>query len=239
MPSTSAISLITRALRLVGEVASEEVPTSAQAQDGFDALQDLMDAFKTQRYLIPSSLRTVTPLVAGTAFYTIGTGGTINIARPETIEWARLVQDNNSTPTLEVPLDILTDERWAKTPQKGQSGMVEAIYYDYAWNAGLGRIWVFPVPTTHTTSLVLYSPVAFPEFTDLQTTYTFPPGWNRVLRLKLAKALSAEYGRGFPNEEELAEAWADVKRVNQRPREMRSNYPDCERAGLYNILTDH
>ena len=236
---TSALSLITRALRVIGEVAGEEVPTAAQAQDGLEHLQDLMDALKTQRFMIPSLLRTVQSLAAFTQSYTIGAGGAINIVRPETIEWARLVQDTNAPIPLEVPLELLTDERWAKIPQKNQLGMAEALYYDYAWTAGLGKLYLFPVPQTGTTSLVLYTPVAFPEFASLQAAYTFPPGWNRVLRLKLAKALAPEYGRGFPSDEELAEAWADVKRVNQRPRELKNSYPDCERAGLYNILTDH
>lgn len=251
MPSTNALSLITRALRVIGECAGEEVPTAAQAQDGLEHLQDLMDGLKTQRLSIPSLLRSVTPLVANKDYYTIGRGQEIDVNCPQTIEWARLIQLTSVPIPIEVPLRILLDQEWASVPQKTlTSNYPQSIYYHHGWDTAPtstppaplmshGRIYVYPVPAQGLSSLVLYIPVAFPEFVTLQTSYQFPPGWNRALRLKLAKALAAEYGRGFPSDEELAEAWADVKRVNTRNRELRSDYPDTYRTRLrYDILSD-
>ena len=370
MVPTSALSLITRALRVIGECAAEETPDAAKLSDGFDHLQDLMDAFKTQRLMIPSLLRTVVPLSANVQAYTIGAGGMINIPCPTTIEWARLIQNSAITPHVEVPVHILTDQEYAHIRMKDFSSIyAQSIYFDHAWNSGLGTIYVFPIPnvgasaaplptpfqpqviavatipiptptpygyrvtalnangettpsdeavvtanrglstsgtsdynviawqavptatgykvyrttgavgsawtqppvliatagsaqfsetdaavpgtpatlpTTNTTGgsasqtqLVLYTPVPFPEFTNYATSYTFPPGWNRVLRLKLAKALAPEYGRPFPSEDELAEAWADVKRVNTRPRELRNDYVDTDwTRSVYDIYSD-
>jgi hypothetical protein len=238
---TSAYGLITRALRLIGEVAGEEIPTAAQATDGLEHLQDLMDSFKTQRLMVPVLLRTVTPLATSKPSYTIGTGGEINIARPETIEWARLVQDRNLLPVTEVPLQILKDQEWMDVRQKGLvSSYPQGIYFDHDWQAGLGLIYLIPIPSTGTSDLVLYSPVAFPEFSALHTTYTFPPGWNRALRLQLARELAPEYGRPWPPDLELAavNSLADVKRVNHRHRVLFSGYPDAERQRAYNIFTD-
>lgn len=248
MAVTSALSLIERALHLIGELAGEETPTAAMAQDGLDHLQDLMDNFKTQRLMIPALLRTVHPLTTGTPFYTIGTGGAINILRPETIEWARLVQDRNLLPATEVPLTILKDQEWIDIRQKDLvSSYPQAIYYDHTWQAhpalgppGVGRIYLYPIPSTSTSDLILYSPVAYPEFTTLATSYSFPPGWNRTLRLHLARELAPEYGRPWPPdlEQQATTAMADLKRVNTRPRVLFSGYPDAERQRAYNIFTD-
>jgi hypothetical protein len=130
---------------------------------------------------------------------------------------------------------------WTPAPVQIASALTVRSFNDVAAPGTPGAL----PPTTNTTygssltQLVLYTPVAFPEFTDYASSYTFPPGWNRVLRLKLAKALASEYGRVFPSEDELAEAWADVKRVNTRPRELRSDYPDTERTlFIYDILSD-
>lgn len=247
MAATSALSLITRSLRVIGECAGEEVPDAAKAQDGFDHLQDLMDALKTQRLMIPVLLRTQTPLVIGKASYTIGPGGDIDIPWPQTIEWARLIQNTGVTPPIEVPLRILSDQEWVAVRQKTMvSSYAQSIYFNHGWTTfvggsavNLGTIYVLPIPQVPQSALALYTPQAFPEFADLATTYVFPPGWNRVLRLKLAKALASEYGRDFPSEDELAEAWADVKRVNTRPRELRSDYPDTyQRLLRYDIQSD-
>ena len=62
MITVNALDLITRALRLIGQCAGEEVPTAAEAQDALEHLNDMMDAFQTQRLMMITSIRTVVPL---------------------------------------------------------------------------------------------------------------------------------------------------------------------------------
>lgn len=237
----SALSLITRALKFLGELAAEETPTASAAQDAWDHLQDLMDEWKTQRLTIPALLRTVKVLASGVPSYTIGIGGDINIVMPTVIEHATIIIDQAPVVTTEVPISVLSDQQWADMRQKLFTGAYpQGIYFDRVWDTGLSRIWVYPIPTGGApVSLVIYTPLAFTDFASLVQTYSFPPGYATALRLTLAKKLAPEYGRPWTGEMDLQmrTAVADMKRMNFRPRELTSSYPDVELARPFNIYT--
>ena len=217
----SANDFAASALKLIGVIDPTENPSAEDGETAFEALNDWIDSLGTQRRTIYFLARTAHTLVSGTASYTIGSGGTINIARPLWIEHARLILDTGATTPLESRLRVLDDDEYSAWPQKTyQSSYARAIWYDHNWSAGLGRVYPLPIPNVGTTQLVLYTPTALTEFADQSTNYTFAPGYRRLIKFNLAKELLAHYPGATPPENLLLlarQSLDDVKKGNFRP----------------------
>lgn len=240
----TATQLIYGALRLCKGGLSRPGRTASTEElaDGLSRLNDMIDAWGIERLTIYFVLRTTQVLSANVASYTIGSGGTINIVRPNAIEAARIIVDNTATPVYEAPIDVLTDEQWERTPQKDlTSPLSSGIYYDHNWSAGLARIYPWPVPTVATTTLVLYTLQALTAFADLTTNYTFPPGYAEALRLQLAIRLAPEFGglKDPSTRSDAILALARIKRGNIRPEEadLDNRTPGLRAADLWDYRT--
>lgn len=210
-------ALIARALKLLGVLGASETADSDDALDALDTLNDMVSGWKLDPGWMHAMTRVTKALTAGTASYTIGSGGSINVERPVDIISALLILDNTATTPTEVPLDVLTDQRWQGIPQKTMSGQPGAVFLDRAWTAGLATLNIWPVTSQSNQTLVLYVPgLPVASFADLTTDYTFPPGYGRALRYNLAKELAGEYGKAMlPSDLEIAAtSLADVHRAN-------------------------
>ena len=209
------------ALRLLNVIQPGEDPSAEDGQTAFDVLNRWVDWLGTQRQTIYFLTRTAHTLTASTASYTIGSGGTIDIARPVWLDHAGLVIDTGASPVTEVPIRVLTEDEYQSWSQKAlTSSLSGAVYYDHNWSAGLGRVYPLPIPDVGTTQLVLYTPTAITEFANQSTDYTFPPGYARAITYNLAGELTAYYPAATPppNLATLAaDSLADVKRANFRP----------------------
>lgn len=216
----SATDFGTRALQLLGVIDPTETPSAEDGAVAFAVLNDWMDALATQRQSIYTVARTTKALTSGTASYTIGVGGGISMARPLWIQNAGFVLDTTVTTPIEVPITVFTDDQWAAlTPKAQASSVVEGIYLDHGWVAGLSRLYVWPIPNVSTTQLVVYTPTALIEFADTSTDYTFPPGYKRAILYNLANELAPWYPATTPDPRIAAiakESLAAVKRGNWR-----------------------
>ncbi|HXG71327.1 MAG TPA: hypothetical protein VNJ04_12045 [Gemmatimonadaceae bacterium] len=230
----SALEFIASAMKSCGAIGEGETPTSEAAADGLIRLNDMLDSWGTQRLTIYTVARTVKPLTSGTASYTLGTGGDIAIVRPLWIEAAGVILDTGASPLTEVPIRLLTDQEWEQTAQKlFQSTLPVGVYYDHTWTAGLGRVYLWPVPSVDTTSLVLYTPTALTQFADLSTVYTFPPGYRNAIRRNLVLELAEEFGRAVTGVqlEQAQQTLGQIKRSNTRPSELGFDRGLSPRAG--------
>lgn len=237
----TALTLITSALRSIGVAATGETLTSDEATDGLARLNEWIDAMGAEGLTIFKQLRTAHTLTATTASYTIGTGGVINIARPVQIDRANLVIDTAATTPTEVPIAVFTDQQWAAISQKTlTAALIQGIYYDYGWTAGLGIIYPWPIPTVSTIQLVIYTPVALTELATTATTFTGPPGYLRFYRTNLAVELAPEYGVSVPDTllEAARESKAAVKRMNTRLSDLAIDPLWARTVGWYDITTD-
>lgn len=223
-------------------LALGQTPTGAESDDALIVLNLLADALGIERLLLYALTRTTTTLASGTASYTIGSGGSIDVARPTWIESAGLVLDTAATTPSEIPLPILTDDEYARVPQKTlQSSQPSAIWYDHGFDVdGYGLIYPLPIPDVATTQLVLYTPSgAVSQFADLTTAYTYPKGYGRALRKVLALELAPMYPMVTPSPflvRQAADAKAAIKMSNVRPDE-RACDPGLlsQRGGHWNI----
>lgn len=208
--------IVDSALRKIGVLAAGESPEYQDSADALDALNDLLDQWATERLEIYSITRTTWTIVSGTSTYTVGTGGTVNIARPVYIENLNF-QDTASTPTLEYKMNRLTDDAYAALPLKTlQATLPQSWYYNPTFPLGTLTFW--PVPTSATLQGVIYAATAVTEFATLQTTFTLPPAYRRMIRTNLALELATEYG--MPSDpglvQQASESKAAVKRANYR-----------------------
>ena len=113
----TANELITRALKTVGVLASGETASSDDVADALVVLNNMVDTWATERLTIYTVARTAFDLSASTQDYTIGTGGTFNIPRPQWIVAASIITDKDaaSAQKQELPISnaMTIGKRWA------------------------------------------------------------------------------------------------------------------------------
>jgi hypothetical protein len=213
----TANDFATRALQMLGVADAIDTISSEDADLALTVLNEWIDQLGTQRQAIYTVVRTTKTLANGTASYTIGTGGNIDIARPVWIQNVGLVLDTGASTLTEVPRRLFTDDEWASISQKSLgSGLISGVYYDYAWSSGLGTIYPWPVPNVGTTQLVLYVPTVLTEFANLSTSYTFPPGYERAIRTNLAMELTPYFpNRDRDNQLILQQALSSMLRIKR------------------------
>jgi len=217
----TANDFITRSLQLLGVADAIDTISPEDADLGLTVLNEWMDQLGTQRNAIFTVLQKTHVLENGTTSYTIGVGGTINVARPVWIQNARLVIDTGATTATTISIRLFTDDEWAQISQQSlKSSLARGIWYDHDWSAGLGKIYPWPVPNVGTTRLELYLPTTLVEFADLTTAYTFPPGYERAIRTNLAEELAPYYpNRGRDDAviiRQARTAMLRIKRANVR-----------------------
>lgn len=221
----TARTLITATLRSIRVLGIGDPLLAEDANDALNRLNDWIDALAAERLTMYFVQRSTKLLGNGIQSYSIGLGGDFNIPRPTHIEAANLILDTHAATPFEKPLHIWTDQRWQGCRQKTvASTYPTAIYYDHNWTDGLGRIYVWPIPTDcGLTELVIYTPVALREFDTLDTDYTFPPGYRRFIRTNFAGEIASEYGKTLTADQQMAarQSKAQVKRLNVRPGELR------------------
>ncbi len=230
-------------MRLIGAIQPGEVPSASEGQDALMTLNGMVGQWQTQRLTIFVEERQLFPLTSGQQAYTIGVGGDFNHARPLFLSRASIISNNNPDQPLELPMNLFSTQQWQQQiPTKNiDSALPTTIYYDYSWNAGLGRIYVWPIPNVTNVQICLYLPTAITEFAELAADYTYPPGYWDALVYNLAVRLCPEYGRKLPESVGAlaVETLGNIKRANLRIDEMAVDGALLKRtSGMYNYLSD-
>lgn len=215
MYTASGSALAKGALKDLGVLALGQEPTGAEGADLLELLNLVLDVMGVNRGLLYSIVRTTKTLASGTASYTVGSGGDIDIVRPLWIARAGLVQDTSASTPTEVPIDVLTKEQYADWPQKTeQATHPRAIWYDHAATSGLGRVSPLPIPNVDTTQLVLYTPGGqVSQFASLATEYAFAPGYAFMVRRLMAEALIPMFPQA--DAKSIAEVKASAARIRR------------------------
>lgn len=218
--SFNAYSLIQASLSDIGALSLEDggVPTAAQAQDGLNRLNAMISFLQTHNLTIPSVAREVFDLVANDGEYTIGTGGNFDTLRPMAIIGASVLL-TASSPDVEVPLAILTDDAWQRIRVKDlTSAQPTALYYNPTFSGNLGTINLWPIPDNATNDLVIYRNDQVTGFSNLTTAIQMPPGYFEALEFNLAVRLCVPY-RIEPTsdlKEHARASLASIKRQNYK-----------------------
>jgi hypothetical protein len=224
---STALGIVTSAMRKAGVLTKSESPSADEAQDGLEMLNDLIASNANDGLLVYARTLENFPLSGGVAEYTIGPSGTFNTVRPVFIVSAYV-----RIATVDYPLTVIQDVDYADISIKSIGSI--PYYLNYTNAFPLATIKLYPVPSANWT-LYLLSEKQLSSFT-LDQTVSLPPGWDRYLKNQLAIELSAEYGQQVPAEtvEIASKAIAAIKRGAARVKTM-DNY--MNNGGFRNIYT--
>jgi hypothetical protein len=228
--ATTARTLILSALRKIRAVSPEETPPAYQIENGLEALNDLLSSWAAERLLVYSIAQRTGALVNGTNSYTIGSGATFNLTRPQRIERAFIRISN-----IDYPLEIVTRDSYMGIPDKTAAGQPDRLYYDASYSQG--KVYVYPTPEqSYTLYMDNWEPLT--EFATSTTSYTFPLEYKLAIKTNLPLVLAPEYGKTVdPDLRELARtSKGAIKRLNHQPMTTRLDYFGT--AGRSHIETD-
>ena len=189
---TTVANLIDLAFRDSGVLG---VGQTAQAQDTTDALRRLnqmISQWQIRRWLV---YHLIDSSVAcdGSTYYTVGSGGQINIQRPDKLEYAFIRQTVSSSPNqIDWPLEILTAyEDYARIEIKGLAAAPSSyLFYDSGYP--LGKIYPWPLPNSQYSVHILTKAV-LQAFATTADTVLLPPEYEDVIYLNLALRLRMAY----------------------------------------------
>lgn len=188
----TALSLIAGAMRLLGILQPGEVPSADDAADGFDRLNELLDAWRAERLMIPIVAGYSKPMTANKISYTIGVGGDFTAPWPHSIQTATYHRPGVS-PLREYSLAILDDQAWGRYQLKTQSGSTPSVVYLIP-SMPLASLNVSPVPDgSLALTLNLYLPQPIDSFVDLYTAVAIQPAYLKALRYNLAADLAPDF----------------------------------------------
>lgn len=198
--STTARSLITGALQLIGVLADGETPSASMLSDGFRRLNMMMGSWSLQPRTFLIMSREVFDMTAGKGApdnpYTIGPGGDLDTDRPVGL-YAATTLLTASSPNVETPLIVYNDAMYAGIAVKALSnGMASGVWYKPT--SPLGELYVYQVPDIATNQLVLYLQKPLVSFATVGTGYDLPDGAPEAIEYNLALRLCPIYSVQVP-----------------------------------------
>ncbi len=222
----SAQTLITDGLEEIGAYGVGQSLSAADANKGLRYLNGMMSAWKIQSLTVPCMVREVFDVVANQTSYTIGPGADWDTIRPQSI-LAAAVLLTSTTPNVEVPMGIMTDQAYAGLAVKQQtSNQATSIWYSPTFTTnGWGTIYLWPIPSTSDNDQVLYFLQPLTEFANLTTQYQVPEGYEEAIRYNLALRLCGPFTRPVPEELRTMarQSMAIIKRQNFKMTDMNND----------------
>ena len=221
----TAGDIINGSLRLIGQLAEGEVPSSETAQDALNALNQMIDSWSTERLAVFSTIDQIETWPPNERSRTFGPTGDIVGARPVLIDDATYFRDPASG--ISYGLKLINQQQYNGIAVK----TVTSTYPQVMWvNMTYPNIemYVYPVPT----KVLEFHIVSVQELTQpatLGTDLAFPPGYLRCFRYNLACELAPEFG---------VEPSRQVQRIAMTSKRnlKRINNPDDIMALPYSIV---
>ena len=222
---TTAGDIIYGSLRLIGQLAEGETPSSETAQDALAAMNQMIDSWNTERLAVFSTQDQVVTWPPNARSRTMGPTGEIVALRPVLVDDASYFRDPSSG--ISFGLKLINQQQYNGIAVK----TVTSTYPQVMWvNMTYPNIemYVYPVPTKvlefHIVSVQELSAPA-----TLGTDLAFPPGYLRAFRYNLACELAPEFG---------VEPSRQVQRIAMTSKRnlKRINNPDDIMALPYSIV---
>jgi hypothetical protein len=243
MATVTAQTIIYDALYKLGVVAPGDPVSDANAEQGLNTLNTMLDSWSNESLVCFATLEQSAPLVVGQSAYTIGTGGNFNMTRPLNILdgwgscYAQDTLGNN------YPIQVLQRASWNLIGNRSSivtSNVPTQLFYDPQYP--LGVINVFPTPNVGGYTLFWDSTAQLTDFSSLTATFSMPPGYQKALQDNLAVELAPYFSDGQINPLIMlaaSKSKAAIKRTNTRPEAARFDPAITARGNAsYNIYQD-
>ena len=206
----TAISMITRAMRLGGVIGKGETPDDDEAADGLTALNSMLESWSTERLFVYYIVQEALTLVAAQTTYTMGSGGDLNTTRPTQIDDSCFQRYNS----MDFPLKLIDADAYALIISKSlQSNFPMYLFADMQYP--LVSLSFYPTPSTSGTAYIR-SWKQVQTFSTLPTVLALPPGYERAIVYSLAEEFGPEFDVEIPASVSriAAKARANIKRIN-------------------------
>lgn len=196
----------------MGVLATGETPSADDSVNALEALNAMLDTWRTDKLMVYALKDISITLINGTATYTIGaTGGTVDVA-PLRIDSA-FVRDG----AVDYGLTKITDAQYQAKSDKTITSDIPAEYL-LTNTSPNSTVTLYPIPTVaNTLHIRVWTPLTAVALTD---TYAFPPGYENAIIYNLCMALYPEY-TGVAINPAVADiartSLASVKRLNSKP----------------------
>lgn len=230
----TALNLITDVLLDMGVIADQQTPTSSQSVGALVKLNDLIESWNLDPQKLYGATQYVIPFVPGQSVYTIGSGGDLNIPRPNSIS-AAFVRNNfgPANQQQDIPITILNDQQWSDIPVKGMTGTFPYAVWFNMTNP-LIEAYITPISTGSNYSLVLWDNNSNATLA-LNTVLDLPPGYKRAMKYGLFIELAAGYQLPVPDS---IESLAATSKMTIDRQNLQLNTLETSRATRYDILSN-
>lgn len=182
--------LIKGAMQEIGAIASGESPTPDENKDVLRKLNAMLARWATKTLLIPASTSENFSLSAGTAQYTMGSGGTASSARAIRIVDA-FIRDSAS---IDYPVKIISQSEYNEIADKAVRSRPYKLFYDAVY--ATGYINFYPTPdateTAYIESLKALSEISMSGITG---TFNLDREYEEAVQLNLAIRIAPMFGK--------------------------------------------
>lgn len=234
MSTTTVLDLITLALKKARVLGTGDILSDEDAQSSLDTLNLMLDSWSLDRlFVYVETLQTLN--LTGAPSYTVGIGGDLNIARPNSLISA-YAQING----VSYPMEILdSGEQYDNIRLKGLGqAWPSCVWYQHSYP--LGTLYFYPLGAS---TCYLRFTTALQQFPALNTPIALPSGYKKAIvdagAVELAQANNTEISPLVV--QSAANAIARLKRQNSQPatRSVEASVMASRfRLGQYNILSD-
>lgn len=227
---STVLDLVSRSLRILGVIATSEVPSGAAGADALATLNSILDQWACEGLMSYSSTSGVYS-VSSVGSYTIGpSGATITAQRPIKIESAYW----RGSDGIDNKLEIIPSAKYQEIAIKTTSSIPQYLWYNATSPSGTITLW--PIPS-EAGSLGITQRTQIAKYTAITDTVTLPPGYESALHYALAFEIASEHGKD-PGlyERQMMDRKGAIKRANIEP--ILLGVDNALLGGHYNIYTD-
>ena len=223
--STTAGDQINGALRLIGQLAEGETPSSETSADALMAMNQMLDSWSSERLSVFSTQDQQFTWAPNLISRTLGPTGNFVGNRPVLLDDSTYFRDPSNN--ISFGIKIINQQQYDGIAVK----TVTSTYPQVLWiNMDMPNVsmYIYPVPTK-ALEWHFISVTELVEPATLATVLVIPPGYLRAFRFNLACEIAAEFGVEPP---------ASVQRIAMTSKRniKRINNPDDVMSLPYSIV---
>lgn len=210
MPTVS--QMVITSLISLGDKQIGDTLSAAEQTHYLSKMNSMLDSWSVERLFVYQQLQESLALTTNVGSYTIGVGGAFNTTRPTKITYA-FIRD---TSLLDTELTNLNSQENYDRIVLKTTGITypQYFWYDTAWVAGLGKIFLYPLPKASLT-LFIESWKQLQQFTAINDALSLPPGYQRAIESNFAIEVAPGFTAPDPSLIQIAkESKAAIKSLN-------------------------
>ena len=233
--TTSAGDQINGALRLIGQLAEGETPSSETSADALTAMNQMLDSWSAERLSVFSTQDQMFTWPANQKSRTIGPTGDFVGNRPVLLDDATYFRDPANN--ISFGIKIINQQQYDGIAVK----TVTSTYPQVIWvNMDMPNMdmYIYPVPTK-ALEWHFISVTELVQAATLATVLVIPPGYLRAFRFNLACEIAAEFGvEPPPSVQRIAmTSKRNIKRINNPDDVMSLPYSIVATRQRFNIYS--